>query len=138
MPCGPLHADLTGISFDLPPGVNDRVDLSLRMSLKTVADLPVSIPLVGDCGVHVDTAPGASSTIQVDVPLNLSADGLHVNALGAVSLTGLTTDDVSITGGFGCQVANLGLGFFLNTLQATLVQSLVPFEGLCLGRQSTP
>jgi hypothetical protein len=128
--CGPLHADLTAASLG-PSGDPNLFFLSLRMHLATVADLPVSVPVVGDCLIHIDTMPGPSSTIQIDVPVLFSADHLRISQLGDSTLTDMTVDDVALGGGIGCQLANLGLGFFIDILQASLVENLLQLDGLC-------
>jgi hypothetical protein len=95
-------------------------EISADLEIHTSTDIPVVIPLVGNCGVKVDTHAGADSIITVafsetfydDVPLP-AGDRI---AFGGVTLTGLTTDDVALTGGTACVLANVGLGFFIGIL----------------------
>ncbi len=117
-PCGPLHVDLTSASVAAPPGT-DRFDVTYTMRVTTVADIPVTIPVIGECLMHIDTSAGPSPTIDLTVPLQFSPGYLQTIGAGSVAVTGLTTDDVAISGGFNCQVANLGLGLFVSTLTAT-------------------
>jgi MYXO-CTERM domain-containing protein len=135
--CGPLDIDLT-----LHPGDQPRLELhpqqgastlnvTVRARLKTEMDIPVTIPIVGDCGVKVDTNPGSTPDVQIDLPIAFEQDGTagttRIN-VGSVSLSNLTSDDVALTGGFGCQVANFGLSAFLSLLTDQLtgvVQSTI-------------
>lgn len=50
--------------------------------------------------------------------------------VGTIALNGLTTDDVSLTGGIGCQIANLGLSFYLGILQNVIAEQL-SFSTIC-------
>jgi hypothetical protein len=136
-PCGPIHFDLTDVSFQVPVGTN-RVDLTLVFGVETVSDLSVNIPLAGTCGIAVDTAPGTSPTIRLDVQLLLDSSGVVVEGVANQSLTGLTTDDVELHGGIGCQIANLGLSFYIDQLTDVLADRLQQFEGACLGHLETP
>jgi hypothetical protein len=132
-PCGPIEIDLT-----LHPGDQPRLelhpkqgagelDVTVRARVKTGMDIPVTVPVIGDCGVHLDTAPGPKPDLQIDAPIQLVQDatsGTTRITVGTVALTNLTTDDVSLTGGFGCAIANLGLSFFLDTLTSTLTSQI--------------
>ena len=52
--------------------------------------------------------------------------------VGAVTVNGLTAEDFSLTGGFGCQAANFGLGFFVNLVTDTIEAALsAQFDDLC-------
>ncbi len=132
-PCGPVTIDLTLQPGDLPrleirPAQGaSRLDVVLRARLKTAMDIPVKIPVVGDCGIAIDTAPGPNADIKIDLPVGFPQDAqagtTRVDA-GAVTLSQLTTQDVNLTGGFACQLANLGLSFFLNTLSGTFESAI--------------
>ena len=49
-----------------------------------------------------------------------------------MTLIGLETADISITGGILCAIANIGLGFFQDTLIDTLADSLLSTGQLCI------
>jgi hypothetical protein len=107
------------------------------MKLTTVSDVPVTIALVGDCLLHVDTAPGTQPTIRLDASLNVSPENFRINQVSNATVTGLETSDVSLGGGFGCQLANLGLGFYIDLLEDQLVPLLLPQGRLCRFCDST-
>jgi MYXO-CTERM domain-containing protein len=128
-PCGPIDVDFNLFPGDLPrlevrpaQGAN-RVDLTVRARIKTVTDIPVKVPVVGDCGVRIDTAAGTVDDIRIDAPINFQQDatsGTTRVVVGDVALTQLATEDVSLTGGIGCALANLGLSFFIDILEDQL------------------
>jgi len=136
-PCGPVKTTVYGVSFVDVPGAS-RLDLTLHMALQTLSGLPVTIPLVGECLIHINTSAGATPTVRVDVPLYLSVpDGdLYVASVGGLAVSNFTTDDVSISGSFGCLIADLGLGFFVGTIQDVLFSEFQnQFVGLCVGQE---
>jgi hypothetical protein len=53
-----------------------RLDVTVRARVKTQADIPVNIPVVGDCGIKIDTAPGANPDIKLDIPINFRQDAM--------------------------------------------------------------
>ncbi len=132
-PCGPINIDLTLHPGDSPrlvlaPKANaSELDVTVRARITTGMDIPVTVPVIGDCGVHVDTTPGPTQDVQIDVPITFVQDataGTTNVVVGTVALTNLTTDDVSLTGGIACDIANLGLSFFLSTLTSTLTTEI--------------
>jgi MYXO-CTERM domain-containing protein len=127
-PCGPIVIDLEARPGDQPrlelrpvAGAS-RLDVTMRARVRTQMDIPVQIPIVGNCGVRIDTAPGANPDIKIDLPINFRQDAIagttRIEA-GDVALTQLTSDDVRLTGSFGCQAASLGISFFIGTLTST-------------------
>ncbi|HSN28962.1 MAG TPA: hypothetical protein VLT45_21895 [Kofleriaceae bacterium] len=127
--CGPLDIDLSKHTGDSPRMVlapksgASELDVTVRARLKTESDIPVKVPVAGDCGVKVDTSAGSVPDVQIDVPITFTQDsaaGTTKVNVGTVNLTNLESSDVSLTGGFGCQVANLGLSFFLGILTSQL------------------
>ncbi len=127
-PCGPIQIDLVARPGDAPrlelrpvQGAS-RMDVTMRARVKTGMDIPVQLPLVGACGIKLDTAPGPQPDIKIDLPLNFRQDataGTTRIEAGDVVITQLTSDDVKLTGSFGCQAASLGLGSFIGTLTST-------------------
>jgi hypothetical protein len=81
--------------------------------------------------LHIDTTPGATEAIQISYSLQLSQDHLRAVSVGDITITELTSDDVSLGGSVTCQLANLGLSFFLGTLTDTLANVIRPQEQLC-------
>jgi hypothetical protein len=136
-PCGPIDIDLNKQAGDLPrlelkPAQGaSRLDVTVRARVKTEMDIPVKVPIAGDCGVKIDTTAGTIKDIQIDAPIGFVQDattGTTRVTVGTVNLANLASEDVSLNGGFGCQIANLGLSFFIGILKDQLtgaVQSAI-------------
>ncbi|HTJ45003.1 MAG TPA: hypothetical protein VL463_23005 [Kofleriaceae bacterium] len=132
-PCGPILIDLKAQSGDLPRleikpvQGKSHLDITVRARVKTQMDVPVNIPVFGDCGLAIDTAPGPTPDLQLDIPVDLVQDATakttRIDA-PSVTVSNLTTDDVKLNGGIGCGIANLGLGFFLDTLKTTFQNAI--------------
>ncbi|MBL8915657.1 MAG: hypothetical protein JNM17_33470 [Archangium sp.] len=123
--CGPVTFDTTLFPGDQPRvelrpiASASRIDVTLRARVTTTADLPVTIPISGACGVRIDTLAGTVDDIRIDFPLTLTQDpisGTTRATPGTVVVSQLTSEDVALTGPFGCQLANLGLSFYISTL----------------------
>jgi uncharacterized protein (TIGR03382 family) len=131
--CGPIQIDLAARPGDLPrmelhPASGaSRLDVTVRARVKTLADIPVKIPLVGNCGIAIDTAPGPNPDIKLDIPVRFVQDPLTGTTRiepGDVVITQLTSQDVRLTGSIGCQLASLGLGAFIGTLTSTFADAI--------------
>src|SRR5690242_7455402 len=131
--CGPIDIDLTqhpGDSARLvlaPQQGASTLNVTARMRIKTEMDIPVTVPVIGDCGVKVDTTQGSVPDVQIDVPIQFQQDAMAGTTnvvVGTVNLSNLESSDVSLTGGFGCEVANLGLSFFIGTLTSALTSQV--------------
>jgi hypothetical protein len=132
-PCGPVTIDLMRRPGDLPrmelhpASGQSRLDVTIRARLKTVTDIPVKVPVVGDCGIAIDTSAGANADIKIDVPISFPQDaqaGTTRVVAGTVALTQLNNQDVKLTGGIGCQLASLGIGFFIGTISSTFESAI--------------
>ncbi|HEY5923285.1 MAG TPA: hypothetical protein VIV11_16510 [Kofleriaceae bacterium] len=132
-PCGPIDIDMKLYPGDQPRLVlapasgASRLDVTVRARVKTVTDIPIVAPLVGDCGVKIDTLAGSVDDIRIDLPINFQQDataGTTRVVVGTVALSQLATEDVALTGGIGCQLANLGLSFFLGLLSDQLTGAI--------------
>jgi hypothetical protein len=124
-PCGPIKIDLNKQPGDEPRLVlapvqgNSRLNVTVRARVKTATDIPVKVSFLGDCNLKIDTAGGSVKDIRIDAPINFQQDataGTTKVVVGDVSLSQLTTDDVALSGGFWCVVADFGLGLFLGIL----------------------
>ncbi|MEZ4400131.1 MAG: MYXO-CTERM sorting domain-containing protein [Kofleriaceae bacterium] len=132
-PCGPIVIDLALQPGDQPrlelhpvQGAS-RLDVTVRARVRTMMDIPVQLPVVGPCGVAIDTAPGAQPDIKLDIPINFTQDaaaGTTRVEPGAVVVSQLTSQDVRLTGSIGCQLASLGIGFFIGTLTSTFADAI--------------
>ncbi|HEU4612741.1 MAG TPA: hypothetical protein VFS15_11715, partial [Kofleriaceae bacterium] len=124
-PCGPIDIDLKLYPGDQPrlelkPSAgNSRLDVTVRARVKTEMDIPVKIPIAGDCGIKIDTTAGSTKDIRIDAPISFVQDpttGTTRVEVGTVSLSQLATEDVALNGGIGCAIADFGLGAFLGIL----------------------
>jgi hypothetical protein len=73
--------------------------------------------------VEVDTAPGSSPTVQVTgtALFTTHAGGDEINRVEVTTeVTGLTDDDVSMSGGAGCTFASFGIGFMVDLLTSSI------------------
>lgn len=123
-----LHVSVSDVNV-VPVAGQSAFDASAAFVVTTPAAIPVGVPVVGDCSLAVDTNAGASPSVRVLARLNLvnredpTAAANRVAVTG-VTIDGLTADDATLGGSFGCQLANLGLSFFSNTLVAMLESQL--------------
>lgn len=131
--CGPINIDFNQLPGDQPrlevrPSQgNGRVDVTARARVKTMTDIPVGIPIVGTCGVRIDTTAGSVDDIRIDMPISFQQDaaaGTTRLVVGTVALSQLATEDVALTGSFGCQVANLALSFVIGLLTDQLTGAI--------------
>lgn len=129
----PVVIDLVARPGDAPrlelrPVQNaSRMDVTVRARMHTTMDIPVDIPLVGMCGVAIDTMPGPQQDVKIDAQINFTQDAMAGTTrieVGTVSITQLTSDDVHLTGSLGCQLASLGLGAFIGTLTDTFADQI--------------
>jgi hypothetical protein len=125
-PCGPIDIDLNQQAGDAPrlelkPASGaSRLDVTVRARVKTEQDIPVKLPLIGNCGVKIDTTAGSIKDIQIDAPINFQQDGTAGTtriAVGTVAVNNLASEDVSLNGGFGCTISNALLGLFIGILK---------------------
>ncbi len=132
-PCGPLQIDLTLHPGDAPrmelhpvQGAS-RLDVTIRARLKTRMDIPIQIPVVGSCGLAIDTAPGPQPDIKIDVPLNFRQDptaGTTRIEADGVTIAQLNPQDIRLTGNILCQGAGLALGAVIGTLTSTFAGAI--------------
>jgi hypothetical protein len=103
--------------------------------------MPVVLPVVGACTMNfIDT-----TNVLVQSPLYYSLQpdgnsGYYTNGLqvGTSTVTGLTSDKVTLTGNFSCQLANFGLGSFIGTLQDGLAQTFPSAYAPTVGESLCP
>ncbi len=105
----------------LAPGV--QYTYSAYVTLTSTQDIPVSVPSVGDCGLHLDTSPGNSPTVRVfgGAYFRSSVQQGPLDELAlTIGLDGLEAADISFTGGTVCQVANATISLYLAPIAAAL------------------
>jgi hypothetical protein len=88
----------------------------------TTTGIPITIPTVGNCTLNVDTSPGTSSTAQLSGPVTFP-ESTHVQVVA--TLEGLEDDDISISGGIGCALADGFHAFVVGTLGDALSRSVI-------------
>lgn len=132
-PCGPIEIDLELRPGDQPRLVvqpvagQSRLNVTLRARVRTAMDVPVGVPVVGDCGLHIDTEDAGADDLIVTLPVNFVQDataGTTRVQVGAATISQLDNGDVALTGNFGCQFASLGIGFFIGTLTDTFASAI--------------
>jgi hypothetical protein len=111
-----------------------RFDVTATVGI--TGSVPVTIPLVGDCTLTIDTSAGSSSA-HVAVPVNFvpnaAVSGGYDITIGNVSVTGVTSDDFDLGPSFACQVAEFGLSFFTGLLVDTIADVVRgQATGLCV------
>jgi len=103
--------------------------------------MPVVVPTIGPCTMNfIDTS---NVVIQSPLVYSLQPDGNSGSLasgliVGTSTVSGLTSAKVSLTGSFGCQVANLGLSFFISTLGDELAQTFPSAYAPTLGESLCP
>jgi hypothetical protein len=114
------------------PGA-DRYDFSVNLAAVSATGIPITIPLVGECTLNINTAPGTSPTMTITGNARFDSQTLDGPidriSFNNISVTNLESADVAITGSLGCALADLGISFFIDTLTATFAENLV--VGLC-------
>jgi hypothetical protein len=115
-----------------------RFDVSATTTVTTLAPINVNVPLAGDCQMTLNSAPGATPTWSVHMPLHYTTrliptgdNELHL-VMGDVVVNGVESDDVALTGGIGCQLASVGISFFIGTLVDSLQDMLQELGPLCM------
>src|ERR1043166_7623516 len=134
--CGPIDIDIQTPGaqprLELRPSQgNARIDVTVRARVKTETDIPVNLPLIGDCGVAIDTTAGTVKELQIDAPISFVADataGTTRAQVGAVTIGNLATEDVRLTGGVFRPATNIILNQLIGVLRdnlTTAVQSTI-------------
>ena len=132
-PCGPIDIDLT-----LHPGDDARLvlapqqgastlDVTVRARVQTGSDIPVTVPVIGDCGLHVDTTQGSTPDLEIDMPIQFVQDatvGTTRIQVGTVAIQRLESSDVALTGSLGCEFASFGISFFISTIESALTSQI--------------
>ncbi|MDX2090117.1 MAG: hypothetical protein SFX73_19825 [Kofleriaceae bacterium] len=110
-----------------PASGASRLDVTARARLMTTMDIPVDIPIVGTCGVKVDTTAGNVDDVQIDAQINLTQDGQAETTrigVGTVNISRLAGEDIKLTGSVACQLASLAVGTFLNTFTSQITDQI--------------
>lgn len=131
--CGPILIDLQRVAGDAarlelrPVQGGAQLGVTVRARVRTQADIPVNLPLIGDCGLRINTTAGAIDEVQIDAPVNFVTDataGTTRAQVGAVAIGNLATEDVELTGGFFCEATNFILGLLIGVLRDQLTSAV--------------
>lgn len=113
----------------------NRFDVAVTIDVETLQPIDINVPLVGDCQMTLDSGQGTTPTWRFDFPLNYVFHSgnaeLHL-AIGDATLNFMEDDDVELVGGFGCQFANLGVSFFIDTLRSWLTDFIRDLGPVCM------
>jgi hypothetical protein len=105
-----------------------RYDTSAHLAITTPQPIPIGTSFVGDCELTIDTAAGSIPDVQVFVQMQWviygDAESPNMVQLSNLTINGLESADISLGGSIGCQIADLGISFFLGTLTDTLASEL--------------
>lgn len=133
-PCGPIRLDLVRQGGDSPRLVispvdgQSRVNVTARARISTVNPLPIEYT-GANCDIDVVTDGNGDLdevTIQLDLDLvqDPAAGTTRVEVL-STDFTGLETDDVSISGGVACFLADVFLKGYVVDQVTGVVEGLV-------------
>lgn len=110
-PGSPVPISLTRTASSIVQTGPGAFTYVVQLSVASQADIPVTISGV-ECGAAVNTAAGASPTVQIAGTAIFSSQTLGgpVDRLDLTQgLTGLETADVALNGGSACQLLNAGV-----------------------------
>lgn len=88
--------------------------------------VPVVVPVVGACTLNIPDTADVLVVHQLNYALRPDGNsGYYLfNASALATMTGLSDNDASLSGSPACQLASLGLGFFLSTISDQLSEQI--------------
>jgi hypothetical protein len=96
----------------------NRYDIIATTDVATLQAIKVLVPLGPNCDLTVTSANGDSPTWTFTMSLHFVTDPttgeLRIER-GDLGITGAEEDDFELLGGYACQLANLGIGFIIDT-----------------------
>ncbi len=105
----------------------DRYDFSATMSAVSAAGIPLTLPLVGECTLNINTAPGTAPTITLTGSVTFASQTLNgpIDRLdfSNLNLTGFDAADASITGTVACQSASISINYYIDQLVGMFQQN---------------
>lgn len=135
-PCGPVEIDIERQPGDDPRLELDpadgagRLDVTVRGRARTLAAMPI-IYDTGlfdvDCDATIDTEAGGEDDLRVSIPISFVQDpsaGTTRVEVGEVDIDQFNNSDLSLSGGFDCNIADLLVFAFKGSLIST-VETLV-------------
>lgn len=111
-----------------PDAANNRFEMTARLRLKTDAAIPVTVPLVGSCGLNFDTTYGNVPTARFSFNDNVSptmpSGPTYVTDVAYVD--GFERDDFWLSGSVGCQIIN---GLSTSDIAGTVTPTVAAWLG---------
>jgi hypothetical protein len=124
----------TAVEAALVPG-SERYDFSVTLSAVSATGIPVTVPAVGACILHFDTAPGTSPTVTVSGSARFESQtpGGPIDRLAFFNLavSGVENADMSLTGSFACTLADAYISFFSGIVVDELADFLARYATVC-------
>jgi MYXO-CTERM domain-containing protein len=130
--CGPISLNLTRVGNESPRlvlspvGGASRLNVTVRARVKTNNDLPVTAFGI-NCTVEFNTEKSGQADLEIIAPLNFQQDGTlgttRIN-VGDLTINRLEEDDIDIKGNFACDIADWGVGWFLDTIKGLFVDQI--------------
>ena len=130
----PAQMSLTGSNVTVTEMADaGGFDVTAQLDGRTLGTVPASYSGV-DCAFDLDTSRGAIPYATAHMTLTQTPSATSVGGYrldpGNMTIDGVESADVNISGAFGCAALNLALPLFLNsivqTLQSQLAQSATP------------
>ena len=124
-PSDPLpQVRATGSNIQVTDAGSGNWNVTADASVKTLQPIPVSSLGVA-CDLNVDTSAAGSPIVSVALTLQFSSypdpsGETNVIYVHNVTLSGVDTGDISLSGGLTCNLLNTYVGFFIDTLTSQL------------------
>lgn len=122
-PAQPVYSSMAFSNLTVTPAGADMFDVSVHIGINS-PPIPITVPVYGDCTFSINTDSGAVKGLSVTGVLHFErfqpGDSIDAVALTSITTTGLDSSDVTLSGGGGCTMANLGLSVFSGTITTTL------------------
>lgn len=135
--CGQMckvKTELTSLKIDpVPPST---LRMTIRTKLVTEPKFKVKIPVAGNCEISINTERSGAKDVGLVLPILARTNGetsltnIDFDA-NNIDIKDLDNNDLSIDGGFLCDVADFLKGLFIGTLKDQLKKQLgTPLSGL--------
>jgi MYXO-CTERM domain-containing protein len=134
--CCAMPNQVCQLSFDfktlsLTPTAPSSIHLSTDLVVKTVMDLPVTIPVVGACNISIDTTLGSPQTLNATADLTFAVDKTSDTTALSASNASVTVQDaaIGISGGILCTGLSLFKPIVVTVLQGVIAGQLQTLIG---------
>jgi hypothetical protein len=131
-PGSPIVVDLTRTGLTIGQTSELVFTYTAQVAIVSEAGIPLTIPLVGTCYLSVDTAPGASPTVQVagKATFDSRTPGGPIDRVTMTAqVTGMEAADLSLTGTSGCATVGVPASSIESLLNNDLANAELRFCG---------